>query len=163
MMHLSNIPISKFHESSINYSITYWNSTYVNFKFYNHTVIFVIVIVSLQFASSPLSFNNPAGLFLSFLEKLKQFFTTTSNNKSPYAVRSSTPYDNQDVGTENIFPSLETSGQQRISGETMNYRQSENDDYDDYYHSNEVSFQQINVEFNFISPIFLFFFSENFS
>ncbi|VDK86586.1 unnamed protein product [Litomosoides sigmodontis] len=92
----------------------------------------------LNFGNSPLSFNNPAGLFLSFLEKLNQFFTSTSKNKSSHAIRPSTSYDNQDVEAGNIFPSLETSGQQRISGETVNYRQSENDDYDAYYHSSEV-------------------------
>uniref|UniRef100_A0A0R3RZR2 COesterase domain-containing protein n=1 Tax=Elaeophora elaphi TaxID=1147741 RepID=A0A0R3RZR2_9BILA len=92
------------------------------------------------FGSSPISFNNPAGQFVSFLEGIKKFFTTTITNKPPDTMWSSPQYENPSVKTGTVFHAFEEPEKQKISGETMNYGQPENDDYDNYYHNVGVSF-----------------------
>ncbi|CAG9535328.1 unnamed protein product [Cercopithifilaria johnstoni] len=95
----------------------------------------------LNFNNSPISFNNPVGLFLSFLEKIKNFFTT---DKRSDVIRFPTQYENSDVEIGSVSRNFETSEQQRISGETVNYRQPENDDY---YHNVEVEDEAAQKQF----------------
>ncbi|EFO21804.2 hypothetical protein LOAG_06680 [Loa loa] len=99
----------------------------------------------LNFGNSPISFNNPAGQLLSFLERIKKFFTTTSSR--PLDVIPSSQYENSNVRTGGFFRSFEAAEQRRISGKAMNYTQPENDDYGDYYHNAEVEDEADQREF----------------
>lgn len=87
-------------------------------------------------SNSPNSFSNPAGQFFSFLEKIKEFFTTGRRplNAIPFYPQN----EKSNVKIGNAFRNFETPEQQRNSGETLNYMQSGNDGYDDYYHSIEI-------------------------
>ncbi|KAL3994947.1 hypothetical protein ACH3XW_23795 [Acanthocheilonema viteae] len=91
----------------------------------------------LSFGNNSNSSNNSASPFLSFLEKIKKFFIAITN-KPTDSIRSSMQYENSNVKTGSAFRSFETLEQRKISGEVMNFRQPENDNYDDYYHHIEV-------------------------
>ncbi|EJW86914.1 hypothetical protein WUBG_02175 [Wuchereria bancrofti] len=100
-------------------------------------------------SNSPNSFNNPAGQFLSFLEKIKEFFTT--GRKPLNAIPFYPQNEKSNVKIGSVFHNFETPEQQRISGETLNYMRSGNDGYDDYYHNVEIEDESAIREFKAIN------------
>uniref|UniRef100_A0A8R1TIY5 Uncharacterized protein n=1 Tax=Onchocerca volvulus TaxID=6282 RepID=A0A8R1TIY5_ONCVO len=89
----------------------------------------------LNFGKNPLSINNPAGQFLSFLENITKFFTSGGKSLEPLP----SPLQ-PNIQTENDFRNFGTK-LRKISGNTMNDMQSENVNDGDYYRDVGINFQ----------------------
>ncbi|VDN04431.1 unnamed protein product [Thelazia callipaeda] len=92
----------------------------------------------LNFGKNHNSSNNLPGQFLSFLQRIGNFFS--SMNKSTGTTLSPAAYDNSNALTRNISHNLSVAEKQELFVRSKDYKDSENADYKNYYNYVMVNF-----------------------